>query len=95
MNRRWFLRETVNPGSVLAEFTNYFLCPGNDEDGWDEKRTTSSGVAIRPGAEVKLIQTAATLMFAGSILGFEANPEEFIESNWVTLGVGDAGKRPR
>jgi hypothetical protein len=41
MNRRWFLHETVNYGSVLAEFTNYFLCPGNDEDGCDEKRTTS------------------------------------------------------
>ena len=23
--------------SVLAEFTMYFLCPGNEDEGWDEK----------------------------------------------------------
>ena len=30
--------ETVSDESVLAEFTMYFLCPGNKDEGWDEKR---------------------------------------------------------
>src|SRR4051812_35742773 len=36
----WLLRsmETVGDNSVLAEFTMYFLCPGNVDEGWDEKR---------------------------------------------------------
>lgn len=37
----WLLRsvETVSDQweSVLAEFTMYFLCPGNADEGWDEK----------------------------------------------------------
>jgi hypothetical protein len=30
--------ETVSNESVLAEFTMYFLCPGSEDEGWDEKR---------------------------------------------------------
>lgn len=30
--------ETLDQGSVLAEFTMYFLCPGNEEEGWDLER---------------------------------------------------------
>ncbi|MBN8733464.1 MAG: hypothetical protein J0L64_23215 [Acidobacteria bacterium] len=35
----WLLRssETLSDESVLAEFTMYFLCPGNQHDGWREK----------------------------------------------------------
>ena len=37
----WLLRsmETISgeDDSVLAEFTMYFLCPGNEDEGWDEK----------------------------------------------------------
>jgi hypothetical protein len=37
----WLLRsmETVRDQSesVLAEFTMYFLCPGSEDEGWDEK----------------------------------------------------------
>ena len=35
----WLLRsrETLSDESVLAEFTMYFLCPGNKDDGWREK----------------------------------------------------------
>jgi hypothetical protein len=34
----WLLRamETVRDESVLAEFTMYFLCPGSEDEGWDE-----------------------------------------------------------
>ena len=36
----WLLRsmETLADESVLAEFTLYFLCPGDEEEGWDVKR---------------------------------------------------------
>jgi hypothetical protein len=37
----WLLRsmEKLDAKSVLAEFTQYFLCPGSDdEDGWNETR---------------------------------------------------------
>jgi hypothetical protein len=36
----WLLRsmETLGDQSVLAEFTMYFLCPGNEHEGRDEKR---------------------------------------------------------
>lgn len=36
----WLIRsmETIGNKSVLAEFTMYFLCPGNSDDGWDAKR---------------------------------------------------------
>jgi hypothetical protein len=61
----WLLRsmETLNEGSVLAEFTLYFLCPGgDDEEGWDETRIA---------ATVKLFddaQRAAVCVFLQSIL---------------------------
>ncbi len=29
-------RDQVDP--IVLEFTLYFLCPGNEDDGWDEKR---------------------------------------------------------
>jgi hypothetical protein len=36
----WLLRsmETLGDESVLSEFAMYFLCPGNEDEGWDEKR---------------------------------------------------------
>jgi hypothetical protein len=36
----WLLRsiETFDPESIVLEFTLYFLCPGNEDEGWDEKR---------------------------------------------------------
>ena len=39
----WLLRslETVGDGSVLSEFTMYFLCPGNEDEGWDDERITA------------------------------------------------------
>ena len=35
----WLLRsmETFGHHSVLLELTMYFLCPGNEDEGWDEK----------------------------------------------------------
>jgi hypothetical protein len=37
----WLLQSIETVGndndSVLAEFTMFFLCPGNEDDGWDEK----------------------------------------------------------
>jgi hypothetical protein len=34
----WLLRsmQTIGDKSVLAEFTMYFLCPGSEDEGWDE-----------------------------------------------------------
>jgi len=36
----WLLRsmETLQDESVVAEFTMYFLCPGSEDEGWDENR---------------------------------------------------------
>jgi hypothetical protein len=35
----WLLRsmETFDRESIVLEFTLYFLCPGNEDEGWDEK----------------------------------------------------------
>jgi len=35
----WLLRsmETLDNQSVVSEFTMYFLCPGSEDEGWDEK----------------------------------------------------------
>ena len=30
--------ETLDQDCVVAEFTMYFVCPGNEEEGWDEER---------------------------------------------------------
>jgi hypothetical protein len=36
----WLLRsiETFDRRSIVLEFTLYFLCPGNEHDGWNEER---------------------------------------------------------
>ena len=36
----WLLRsmETFDRRSIVLEFTVYFLCPGNEDEGWNEKR---------------------------------------------------------
>src|ERR1700677_1019075 len=35
----WLLRaqETIRRESLLTEFTMYFLCPGNADEGWNDK----------------------------------------------------------
>ena len=31
--------ETLSDECVLSEYTMYFLCPGNEDAGWDEEGT--------------------------------------------------------
>lgn len=44
----WVLRsmQTFGPDSVVLEFTLYFLCPGNPDEGWDEGRITEMVTAF-------------------------------------------------
>jgi len=54
----WLLRSletlTDENRSVLAEFTMYFLCPGDEEEGWRETRIAAL-VALFDGAQRSII----------------------------------------
>jgi hypothetical protein len=46
----WLLRsmETLGKQSVLSEFTMYFVCPGSEDEGWDEKRIAELAAIFDP-----------------------------------------------
>ena len=46
----WLLRsmQTFSDTSIVLEFTLYFLCPGNGEDGWDERRIAALTALFAP-----------------------------------------------
>jgi len=52
----WLLRslDTLSDESVVAEFTMYFFCPGNADEGWDQARITEL-VALFDPAQRSLI----------------------------------------
>ena len=69
----WLLRslETASDEdeSVLAEFTMYFLCPGSEDEGWDEKRIADR-VALFDPAQRSVIEDFLRLIVENDALPY-------------------------
>jgi hypothetical protein len=47
--------ETFDRRSIVLEFTLYFLCPGNEHDGWNEERIAEI-VALFDSAQRRVVE---------------------------------------
>jgi hypothetical protein len=63
----WLLRsmETSNlDDPIVLELTLYFLCPGGEDDGWDEKRIVEMSVSSMPVNETQWLTFCASSLIA-------------------------------
>lgn len=47
--------QDIRENSVVLEFTLYFLCPGNEDEGWDQK-SLAERVALFDSAQKRIIE---------------------------------------
>jgi hypothetical protein len=87
--------ETVGDESVLSEFTMYFLCPGSEDEGWDEKAAIER-VALFDTAQKNLIGDFLRSILDRSALHYWHPYAEHGLRWWgaSSLGPGDGSSNP-
>jgi hypothetical protein len=92
----WLLRsrETLGKGSIVLEFTLYFLCPGNEEDGWDE-RGISELTALFDRAQKGVIEALLRAVVAEDTLEFWHPYANFGLTWWSVIETSGGPDRSR
>jgi hypothetical protein len=91
----WLLRsmQTFGEDSIVLEFTLYFLCPGNDEDGWDERGIAELTALFDP-TQKGVIEDLLRAVVADDVLEFWHPYAVFGLQWWSVIGTS-GGSEPK